>query len=120
MYTNIPTKFALTVIRRYIKHNLHKFPDLPFEAVMMGLEIIMKNCYFRFGDTLWKQIKGSSMGMPPTLPYATIFYGCHEERFLRDPQFQPMLLFYKRYIDDVKGIWWIPDPITDPIGNHQK
>jgi hypothetical protein len=108
------------VIRRYIKHNLHKFPDLPFEAVMTGLEIIMKNCYFQFGDTLWKQIKGSSMGMPPTPPYATIFYGCLEERFLRDPQFQPMLLFYKRYIDDVKGIWWIPDPITDPIGNHQK
>lgn len=120
MYTNIPTNFAIQVIRRYLKDNSHKFPDLPIPAVVAGLSIIMKNNYFRFGDTIWKQLKGTAMGTPPAPPYATIFYGALEEKLLPDPRFQPNLIFYRRFIDDVFGIWHIPDPTTNPIANSQK
>jgi len=119
MYTNIPTNFALQVIRRYLQTHRHKFPDLPINAVVSGLSIIMKSNYFKFGDTFWKQLKGTAMGTPPAPPYATIFYGALEEKILQEDRFQPNLVFYKRFIDDVFGIWWIPDPLTNPVGNSR-
>jgi hypothetical protein len=119
MYTNIPTDFALRIIRNYLTLNKHRFPDLPIKAVVSGLTLIMKYSYFRFGDTIWKQEKGTAMGTPPAPPYATIYYGILEERLVVQPRFQPNLLFYRRFIDDVIGIWHVPDPITNPLANSQ-
>ena len=43
------------------------------------------------------------MGTPPACNYATIFFACHEHKIIQ--QFKPNLLLYKRYIDDIFGIW---------------
>ena len=43
------------------------------------------------------------MGAPPAPPYATIYYGIHEDYLLHT--YCPELFFYKRFIDDVIGIW---------------
>lgn len=52
------------------------------------------------------------MGKRPAPPWATIFFGIHERKFLS--MFISMLLFLKRYIDDILGIWLAhPDPETN-------
>eukprot|EP00804_Cyclotella_cryptica_P005811 CCRYP_000115-RA/>CCRYP_000115-RA protein AED:0.52 eAED:0.77 QI:0/0/0/1/0/0/2/0/176 len=43
------------------------------------------------------------MGISPAPPWATIFYALHENNFL--PPWSHHILFYKRFIDDVFGIW---------------
>ena len=40
---------------------------------------------------------------PPAPPYATIYYGIHEEKFL--PHHAQRVVFYRRFIDDVIGLW---------------
>ena len=43
------------------------------------------------------------MGTPPAPPYATIYYGIHEEKFL--PHHSRWVIYYRRFIDDIIGIW---------------
>ena len=82
------------------------------EAVIEALTIIMRNNVFTFGDTRWRQTKGTAMGTPPAPPYVTIFFGIHEDDLL--PEFDDILPFYRRFIDDVFGIWLChPDPAID-------
>jgi len=100
MYTNIPTHRALLFIGRYLRRNL--FPEIPTEALMEALKLVMCNNIFTFGDTYWKQLTGTAMGTPPAPPWATLYYALNEERFL--PKYND-LFFYKRFIDDVIGIW---------------
>jgi hypothetical protein len=72
----------------------------------------MQNNVFTFGDMTFKQLNGTAMRTPPTPPYATLYYSVYEDSFLH--QFNKSLLFYKRFIDDVIGIWLCDsDPLTD-------
>ena len=50
------------------------------------------------------------MGIAPAPPWATIYYAIHENSFL--PSWNTNLLFYRRFIDDVFGIW-LCDPHPD-------
>lgn len=100
MYTNIPTNAACTEIESYIRND---WPHLKVDAIVEALRMIMEMNYFQFGDTNWKQLIGTAMGAPPAPPYATIFYGIHEHAFLDD--FSDILLYYRRFIDDVFGIF---------------
>ena len=52
------------------------------------------------------------MGAPPTFPWATIFFGIHEETVLT--QFGDKVKIYRRFIDYVLGIWMVdPYPVED-------
>ena len=51
------------------------------------------------------------MCTPPAPPYATIYYGIHEEKFL--PHHDQRVIFYRRFINDVIGIWC-------PHNNHEQ
>jgi hypothetical protein len=51
------------------------------------------------------------MGCPPAPPWKNTFYALCEAIFL--PQFQDNLALYKRFIDDVLGLWLIIDPATN-------
>ena len=80
MYTNIPTHMALNLIGKYLtqyqrKHN----NEYPQDAVRAGLRLMN---IFTFRDLTLKQLNGTAMGTPPAPPYATIYYGIHEEKFL--------------------------------------
>ena len=76
---------------------------------MDALRLLMTNIVFQFGDTYWLQKVGTAMGVPPALPWATIFFGIHKETVLT--QFRDRLQLYRRFIDDVLGIWLVdPDP----------
>ena len=79
--------------------------DYPKDAIRAGLRLIMTM------NLTLKQLNGTAMGTPPALPYATIIYGLHEEKFL--PHHAQRVIFYRRFIDDVIGIWC-------PNNNHKQ
>ena len=112
MYTNINTDKAIAVIATYLHANEQLFPEVPVDALIEALRIIMTNNIFRFGDTTWHQLEGTAMGTPPAPPYATLFYAIHEDTLLLE--FGSELVYYKRFIDDIFGIWRINNRTTDP------
>ena len=67
----------------------------------------MLNNIFSFGDMTFQQLNGIVMGTPPASPYTTVYYGLHETNFLT--KHRKHVIFYKRYIDDIFGIW-LPHP----------
>ena len=107
MYTNINTGKALLEIAQHIHQRSKKFSNIPADALVDALAIIMKNNVFQFGDTFWLQLTGTAMGTPPAPMYANLFFAIHENRIL--PKFKQNILLHKRYIDDIFGIW-IPSP----------
>jgi hypothetical protein len=114
MYTNIDTPAALAAIRHYIESNPLLFPSIPLHALLDALELIMTRNVFQFGDTFWHQLTGTAMGAPPAPSYATLSFGTHEETLLNE--FASSLSYYRRYIDDVFGIWTChPDPVQDDL-----
>ena len=110
MYTNISTDDALPRIKRYIEQH----PDLATPHEQMGvieaLSLIMKNNLFQFGDTYWLQTDGTAMGVSPSCSYATLYYCAHEQFLI---QKYPEILFFRRYIDDIFGIWDPTSPNDD-------
>jgi hypothetical protein len=103
MYTNIDTDAAIQAIHDYILHNQAQFPLLPLTPLIEALILLMKHNVFQFGDTFWKQLIGTAMGANPAPTYANIAFGTHELQML--PQYRARLPYYKRYIDDVFGLW---------------
>ena len=100
MYTNIPTEKGLCLITNYL---LQRFShEVPVQAITDALDIVMKNNIFMFGDMHFQQKTGTAMGAPPAPPWATIYMAISENQFL---PYQKNLRLYKRFIDDVIGIW---------------
>ena len=92
MYTNIDTEPALLEISKYLRDSWpgnfsHYNPSTLIEA----LEIVFQNNLFKFGDTFWRQISGTGMGISPAPPWATIFFALHEQELLR--KYSQHLLF---------------------------
>ena len=114
MYTNIPTNTAIMLIARHIRKNVAEVRPKQNDALIAALKLVMLNNIFSFGDMTFKQLNGTAMGTPPAPPYATIYYGLHESNFL--PKQRPQVILYKRFIDDVFGIW-LPHP--DPQKNER-
>ena len=112
MYTNIPTHTALNLIGKYLNQYQRKHNnEYPKDAVRAGLRLVMTMNIFTFGDLTLKQLNETAMGTPPAPPYATIYYRIHEEKFL--PHHAQRVIFYRRFIDDVIGIWC-------PHNNHEQ
>jgi hypothetical protein len=110
MYTNIDTNHALEKIAHFLRTS-PLCRDCPAGAIICGLEILMRNNVFKFGDTFWIQKEGTAMGTPPAPTYATLYYGIHEMDFV--PLFHHSLAAYYRYIDDCLALWiHHPDPIV--------
>eukprot|EP00957_Ditylum_brightwellii_P095335 7261854-Ditylum_brightwellii.AAC.1 len=55
------------------------------------------------GDAHFLQITGAAMGTPPAPDYAQTTFRTHE--VLMIACFITSLLLYKRYIDDICGVW---------------
>ncbi|CAB9515300.1 unknown protein [Seminavis robusta] len=85
MYTNIPTRTAITKISKWLKDNQEQFPDLPTKAVLKALILIniMEWSFFHFGDTTWRQLKGTAMGAPQPHPMPPSYFAILESILLR-------------------------------------
>ena len=108
MHANMPAPAAIAAIEKYITDNQAKFPLLPVSPLLEAIGMIMYHNVFQFGDTYWKQLSGTAMGAPPAPTYANASFATFEASIIL-PKYKSNLAYYKRYIDDVFGIW-IPDP----------
>ena len=107
MYTNIPTNRALNFIGKYLRE---EFPDMPVDALMSALRLVMKNNIFQFGDCIYLQKTGTAMGTPPAPGWATLYFALCENKVV--PKFANNAFYYKRFIDDIIGLWTITDSRT--------
>ena len=114
MYTNIRTGPDLHRIQRFALDNKKHF-DIPPTVLMDALRLLMTNNVLQFGDTYRLQKVGTSIGAPPAPPWTTIFFGIHEETVLA--QFGDMIQLYRRFIENVLGIWLVN---ADPAEDHRK
>ena len=104
MYTNIPTHTALNLIGKHItQYKRESNGTYPADTIREALRLVTTMNNFTFGDLTLKQLNGTAMGTPPAPPYATIYYGIHEEKFL--PKYLQCVIYYRRFIDDVISIW---------------
>ena len=111
MYTNIPTDECLDIIHSYLAAHVHEFQHVDHHMLHRALSLVMKGNYFTFGDTYWWQRNGAAMGAPPCPAWATIYFAAHEDNCC---DLFDEVIFYKRYIDDVIGIW-----LCQPHDNHR-
>jgi hypothetical protein len=111
MYTNIPTAKALSFISTHIRDTAHEFQDIPAEALVEDLGIVMRNNVFTFSDVTYKQVRGTAMGTPPASMWANLYMSINEDTFLQP--FDTNLTFYKMFIDDVLGLWTITNTATN-------
>jgi len=66
--------------------------------------LVMDSNIFSFGDTFWRQLKGTAMGTPAAPLYSILSYGQHENTQILN-RYQTNILYYKRYIDDIFCLW---------------
>jgi hypothetical protein len=111
MYTNIPTAKALSFISNHIRETAHEFQDIPDEALVMALGIVMRNNVFTFGDVTYTQVRVTAMGTPPAPMWDNLYMSINEDTFLQP--FDTNLTFYKKFIDDVLGLWTITNTATN-------
>jgi hypothetical protein len=105
MYTNIDTGTGINAIENFLCDNSENLPlDFPATLFLDILKIVMENNIFRFGDSYWLQLSGTAMGTPVACAYATVSLWQHENT-VRMPRFSANLLYLKRYINDIFGIW---------------
>ncbi len=120
MYTNIDTDLGLATLRDFLTYNnTHLPPDFPTDFFLSIMEIVMKINIFSFMDTYWLQLSGTAMGTPVACSYATITYGHHENTKILTV-FEANLLYYRRYIDDIFGVWLPPDTNRTETWNNFK
>ena len=120
MYTNINTDAGIASIKEFLEINRNKISQyFPHSLFLQVLELVMRNNIFAFADTYWHQLSGTAMGTPAACAYAMITFGHYENTtILHD--FASNLLYYKRYIDDVVGIWIPPAQNNMIIWNQFK
>jgi len=105
MYTNIDTASGLQAFNNIFSTYENRIsPTFPREFFLRALELVMNNNLFTFGDSYWIQLQGTAMGTPAAPLYSIITYGFHENNHILN-QYSSNLFYYKRYIDDIFGIW---------------
>jgi hypothetical protein len=113
MYTNIDTSTGIAAVSDFLHSNRANIStDFPIDLFLQILRVVMQNNIFTFANSYWLQTTGTAMGTPVACTYATITFG-HFENTVLLSTFKWHLLFFKRYIDDIIGIW-IPPNDNDP------
>ncbi|KAL7460992.1 hypothetical protein ACHAXS_001428, partial [Conticribra weissflogii] len=104
-YTNIDSTHALQVLCNILQQNENQLPmNFPGNALMDALQIVTDNNVFEFGNEHFKQCMGTAMGTPVACIYATLYYRSHEGKLLLK-KYEKAILFLRRFIDDMFGIW---------------
>jgi hypothetical protein len=120
MYTNIDSNIGINATKNFLYENINNIPtDFPIDLFLETLTLVMENNIFSFSNTYWLQLTGTAMGTPVACSYATIAYGQHENTKILTT-FKPFLLYYRRYIDDIFGIWLPPATGNTKAWEHFK
>jgi len=104
-YTNINTETGINAIENILFNHQNEIPtQFPKEFFLTTLKLVMENNIFSFSDTFWIQLQGTAMGTPAEPLYSILSYSHHENSQILN-KFNNNLIYYKRFIDDVLGVW---------------
>ena len=110
MYNTMTEELALAGTRSYLGRRSQEIngneSQVTADSILEGLDICLKNNFFHFKNRIFQQISGVGTGLKLAPPYACLGMGEYEKRAFNSNQ--PLLeqiLLWKRYIDDVFGLF---------------
>ena len=100
LYTNIGHREGAEAC--FQKLETRKNKDIPSSLLKDLILTVLQSNVFRFGNHLYKQIKGTAMGTPMAPNYANLFMTVFEENMIKDYHRKTGLtpFVWYRYIDD--------------------
>ncbi|KAL2076549.1 hypothetical protein ACEWY4_027852 [Coilia grayii] len=101
LYTNIDTTLGLQALKDTFA--LYPDPLRPDSFILKLLEITLTKNDFEFNGKFYLQTCGCAMGRKYSPSYADIYLARWEEQAFRQCEKTPLI--YKRYLDDLFGIW---------------
>jgi len=117
MYANIDTDHGIAQVEQYLhNHNDALPPNMPIPFLIAALRLVMTNNIIQFGDTYWRQRSGCAMGTSTAVNYSYLYVGSLET-FVLLTKYKNNFLYYKRFIDDVIGVW-LPSPDSPDTWNN--
>jgi hypothetical protein len=110
MYTNSGRDHAMQIMKAWSKLFQEQGHFIPTQAILAGLELVMKHNTFIYGDTHFLQLIGTAMGTPVAVIFANLYFGWREKTQIIPEYHNKLKRLFKhaRFIDDVFGIWLGP------------
>ena len=104
LYTNIPIEEGIACVKKALsEHTSTTTKNRPDKFLLILLQLTLLRNDFQFNEQTFLQIKGTAMGKKYAPAFANIFMHYWEQQALSSTNYTP--LFWKRYIDDIFGIW---------------
>ena len=111
LYPSIPIDDALRVIRILLSE-LHKlYCPQSVSDVLFLLELVLKTNVVNYKGRLFLQIKGGAMGTPVLVCVAILYVYYMERNLVADWLSRGLLLFYRRFIDDIFAVFLNQDAL---------
>ncbi|XP_072049971.1 uncharacterized protein [Amphiura filiformis] len=115
LYTSLPHDLCMTALKHYFTQRQDK--SIPTDILLRLCELVLTNNEFHFNGDFFRQTKGIAMGSRIGSGVACLTMG-YIERTMLSQYDGPTPVFYKRYIDDVLGIFSGPRHNLDLFINH--
>ena len=77
----------------------------PTSSIISLAKLVLELNAFQYGNKHYPQVHGTALGTRLAPSYANPFMGSLEDSLLASPPDQMVPAFFKRFIDDVFGIW---------------
>ena len=103
LYTNIPIQQGIASVKQALSEHASTAKNRPDKFILTLLELTLLRNDFQFNNETYLQTKGTAMGKKHAPAFANIFMHYWEQQALSSTNYTP--LFWKRYIDDIFGIW---------------
>ena len=100
LYPSIPIDEAIRMISTYLHALAYSFgcTHNDVDLIIALLTFVLNNAYLKFGQRVFKQIKGVAMGTSVAVCFACIFMIVLETPWLN--RWKDKIIFMKRFIDD--------------------
>ena len=96
LYPSLPHTPGLAALRNALDNN-REVKKVPTEELVKMTELVLKNNYIEFNESIKQQLSGTVIGKKFATPYGHIFIDKLETNFLKTQTLQPLVWF--RYID---------------------
>jgi len=101
LYTNVPINETIElVIRNIFTNATTSFKGFDEQQFRKLLNLSLNDTYFKFNNSIYKQVDGLAMGSPLSPVAANIFLNFFETSLLNQCPLDIKPSFYKRYLDD--------------------